>query len=270
MSIQHSTFNFIPIIALGICFSYCAFITPALANNVLHGAVEEQDNLNRAPAGPSLSRTDINGNDHRSSDEQAEQPQFAPPSFTVESSAAPMPPAKRAFPLNAENGGDAFIPQIDHGQLDNRMQQQQPHQQTPNQFNSQDPDMAPDMQLAWDAWHKRVAAAVYQRYSVLSSSTLVRSGRPLQASASYVVTRDGRIINAQLLVPSSNLIYNMLILGVINSISGDLSVLAFPPGSHRLMVEKTGTFLQNCGNQGFKYLTGDRETIQQGQVRTQQ
>jgi len=267
MSNKSPALNSTILICLGISFSQCAFFPPAFANNVLHGAVEEQEkpNQNQASACPSLSRTDIS---HSDDNEQTEE-HLVPTNFCVESSPLPMPPAIKTFGLNAEKGGDAFIPQMGHARPDKLPQQQpQPHQLTPNQFNAQDPDMTPDMQLAWDAWHKRVAAAVYTRYSVLSSSAFARS-RPLEASASYVVTRDGRIINARLLIPSSNLVYNMLILGVINSISGDLSVLAFPPGSHRLMIEKSATFMQNCGNQGFKYVTGDRETVQQKHLRMQ-
>lgn len=243
-----------------------SFTLPASAAPVLKGNVQEQNKINPDQKAPGLSRSDMNSGGDPFGNTQTEQG-LAPPSFDVENTLPPEPP-KKAFGLNANQDGntDDFDPRMMSAVPDQLRQQQAPtplETTTPGP-QAQDPDMAPEMQLAWDAWHKQVAAAVYQRYTALSNAAFMRSGRPQLATASYTVTRDGRVVNARLIQPSWNPIYNSLILGVINSISGDLSILAFPQGSHRMMVEKSGTFSQNYGNEGFRYTTGDRETVRQG------
>jgi hypothetical protein len=252
---------------LAFALSTC-LTSPAFAGPVLKGNVTEQNKLNNTQTAPGLSRNDINNTDEFSgpAQSQGQDQGLAPPNFAVESMLPPGPPPKKSFPLNAESeGNDEFNPQMMQGVPD-QMRQQAPPQQmgttTPNNF-AQDPDATPDMQLLWDIWHKRVAAAVYQRYAALSNAAFSMSRRPLMAVAGYTVTRDGRIVGARLLQPSWNPIYNTLILGVINSINGDMSVLAFPPGSRRMMVEKSATFSQNYGHEGFRYTTGDTEKIRQ-------
>jgi hypothetical protein len=134
-------------------------------------------------------------------------------------------------------------------------------QQAPPQLQSQDPDMAPDMQLAWDEWHHRVANAIYTRYSSLANVAFARSRQPLLCSLSYIVTRDGRVLNAQFLQQSINPMYNTLCMGSITGLSGNIPLLQFPAGSRRMAVEMPATFSQNYGHEGFRYLTGDKETV---------
>jgi hypothetical protein len=269
---KHTHLRTFAALTLGVYLGLLAPIQSAHAGQVLQGNVRDENMLKGQDPAPGLSRTDIksNGDPFSNGDDQQ---QFAPPSFAVEQSAPPMPP-KKAFGLNADTDGDAFNPQIGNA-LPDRAPQQQPRQiqtTTPGNFAQKDPEDSGEMKLAWDAWHKRVADAVYQRYSGLSNAAFQRSGRPLQASAGYVVTCDGRIVNVQLLVRSFDPIYNTLIVGVINSLSGDYALLQFPQGSHRRMVEKSATFSQNMGHEGYKYTTGDQELIKQRQqqVRMQQ
>jgi len=60
-------------------------------------------------------------------------------------------------------------------------------------FDPNDPDSSPDMQLAWDAWHRRVAGTIYDRFNFFAKAA---SSIPTLASRlSYQVTRDGHIIN---------------------------------------------------------------------------
>ncbi|HEY9719379.1 MAG TPA: hypothetical protein V6C69_18015, partial [Trichormus sp.] len=183
---------------------YLGLLAPmqSVSARVLQGTVQDQNQLKGQDDAPGLSRTDIksNGDPFSNGDDQQ---QFAPASFAVEQATPPMPPPKKAFGLNADTDGDAFNPQMGNAMPDRAPQQQPPRQMqttTPGNFAQQDPDSSTAMQLAWDAWHKRVASAVYERYSGLSNRAFQRSGRPLQASASYVVTCDGRIMNVQLLV----------------------------------------------------------------------
>ncbi len=123
-----------------------------------------------------------------------------------------------------------------------------------------DPDMTPEMQLAWDIWHQRVAQAIYQKWNFFASAAFKYSP-PLAARAIYTVTRDGRITDVRLLQRSPNIMFNALILQSIKSMSGDLALLQFPSGSHRTTFYQTATFTQNVGPVGFRYTTGDRETI---------
>jgi len=241
------------------------WLLPVSAGPVLKGNVQEQGK-GQGQGTPGLSRNDIAPTDDAFS-QGSDKQEFTPPNFAVDDQ-LPPPPPKKSFPLNAQDEGnsDTFDPRM-MSAVPDQMQQQQPPRElsttTPNRFNQQDPDSSPEMQLAWDEWHKRVAGAIYQRYSTLSNAAFHSTGRPLMAVVDYVVTRDGRICNAHLIQASGNPVYNTLILGVVNSISGDMSILSFPPGSRRMMVEKSGTFSQNYGHEGFRYTTNDRETIRQ-------
>jgi hypothetical protein len=241
-----------------------SWLAPVWAGPVLKGNVQELNNVPGQSA-PGLKRTDIAPSDDAFS-QGSDKQQINPPSFAVED--ALPPPPKKSFPLSAQDEGnaDSFDPRM-MSAVPDQMQQQAPPRElnttTPNQFAPQDPDSSPEMQLAWDEWHRRVAGAIYQRYATLSNAAFHSTGRPLMAVVDYVVTRDGRICNAHLIQPSGNAVYNALILGVVNSIAGDMSILAFPLGSRRMMVEKSGTFSQNYGHEGFRYTTNDRETIRQ-------
>jgi hypothetical protein len=244
-------------------------ILPAYGD-VLQGGVQEEDYLhpNRVP---SLNRGDLkNGNDPFSSgdtakpsqeilepaqgafDVQSLRPAKPPPDFNLRADEA-QPPDFNGTPMQAtpETSPTAMVPTA--GPTYN------PAEQSGEVAN--DPDKTPEMQLAWDAWHQRVASTVYQRFVTISHAAFQYS-RPLAAYVSYTVTRDGRVINTQLQQKSSNVAFNAMVLLVVNSLSGQRDVLAFPPGSRRSTVEKGGMFTENyLPQQGFKFTTGDRETI---------
>lgn len=195
---------------------------------------------------------------------------FDPGNFQVPLGQLPQGPP----PLqgNAQNQGDF------QGQFGQAMpaQEQAPPQQMhnlnantggppPQQFNPNDPDSSPELQIAWNEWHRRVAAAVYERYSTMANAAFYRSP-PMAAAAAYIVTRDGHIANSHLTQKNGNPIYNAIVLTAINSLNGNMAVLAFPQGSRRMTVDKSATFTQNYGpQQGFKYQMGDQETIRQQQ-----
>src|SRR5262249_51454170 len=116
-----------------------------------------------------------------------------------------------------------------------------PPRTMPPNLQRQDPDSSPEMKIAWDEWHRRGAPAIYVKYNAMAQLAF-RYSRPLEAYVSYTVTRDGRVLNVQLQRKSPNIAYNMLILLVVNSISGQKDLLAFPQGSRRITVEKGGMF----------------------------
>lgn len=140
---------------------------------------------------------------------------------------------------------------------------QLPVQQPQPQFNPNDPDGGnPAMQLAWDAWHRRVAEAIYTRYNFFAKAAFHNS-QPLLCQVSYVVTRDGHITQMNMAQKSPNVLYNVLVFQAVKSLDGDQMLLQFPPGSRRQFVQKYGTFAQNYGANGFKYTTGDQERLGQ-------
>jgi|AGTN01.2.fsa_nt_gi hypothetical protein len=235
----------------------------------LQGGVQEQDWLR--PTGPSLNRDmlkqkgDPFGEPKDSGGDAFDAPvdAFSPMSGT----AAPPPPP---FKLNADDQGD-FGGQAMPG-MEQQIPSGQPAQMSPNQnmLNvppkqpSNDPDAAsPELQVAWDIWHKNVAMQIYQRFDAIAQKFF--HGRPLACQVAYTVTRDGRIINVRMLQKSPNIMFNSSLLLVINSMRGN-PVLQFPMGSRRGVVEKTATFTRNYGVQGFKHQIGDQERVRQQQM----
>ncbi len=231
---------------------------------VLNGSVQEQDQIKMKPL---MNRNDINKGtaDPFAGNAQQDQPMQAidAPAAAFAVPSTQPPPPSQMFPLNAQDGGQPnfnnqnpmadMVPQ----------QQQYPSQQAGTQTNGNpnDPDAnSQALQLAWDQWHHNVAQAVYQRYTTASNLAFSKSP-PLSVSVSYTVTRDCQIQNIRLTQKSPNMLFNMLIMTVLKSINGDTALLTFPQGSHRMSVEKAGTFSVNYGIEGFKYLTGDKETL---------
>ncbi len=124
-----------------------------------------------------------------------------------------------------------------------------------------DPDNNnPELQVAWDEWHRRIAEAVFARFNQMSK-TAFKYSEPLACKVSYTVTREGQVRDIKMLDQSPNMMFDLLVTTVLKSISGDIELLQFPEGSRRLQVEKTGTFTQNFGMEGFRIRTGDNEAV---------
>jgi hypothetical protein len=119
---------------------------------------------------------------------------------------------------------------------------------------------SPELQIAWDAWHQRIGQAVFARFNNMSKAAFKYS-EPLACKVSYTVTREGHLKDIKILDPSPNPMFNVLVTTAIKSINGDLELLQFPEGTRRTEVEKIGTFTQNYGVEGFRYTTGDKETV---------
>jgi hypothetical protein len=255
----------------------------------LKGTVQKEDYLPKTNL-PSLNRQDAGhrdafGDGGQQNGVPAGQ-EFEPPAgaFDVTNMMPQMPaPPQRTFPLNADQNefkGAVQQPDFDDqamppmgaqqpqmGQMPPQMGQMPPRFATlppnvmpPQQLRQQDPDSSPEMRLAWDVWHHRVAEAIYVRFNAMAQLAF-RYSRPLAVYVSYTVTRDGRVTNIQLLQKSPNVAFNAMVFMVVNSMSGQKDTLAFPQGSRRMTVDKGGMFTQNYGVQGFKYITGDYETL---------
>lgn len=246
----------------------------AQGNQVLHGRVEDQG-AKEAPTG--LRRTDLptNGPDPFSDDKPDDQQQMLEPSseaFKME----PVRKPQKGFGLSASehvnnNPTKAMAPmnpmmQPYDGEAEPMMPAPIPQQPMPGNVQQNDPDSSPDMQLAWDMWHKRVAEAIYTRFNFLAKLGFKHSP-PLLCKVSYVVSRDGHIQNIQVTQKSTNVLFNVIVFQTVKSLDGDMNLLQFPPGSRRMFVPKVGTFTQNYGGDGFRYTVGDRETIQGQQGR---
>jgi len=102
-----------------------------------------------------------------------------------------------------------------------------------------DPDESRELKIAWDQWHKRVGAAIYARFNFIAREQF--ADKPLRCRIACSITRDGRIINIRLLQKSPNLMFNSSLLMMLTSIKEN-SILQFPPGSRKQIVEKTIDF----------------------------
>ncbi len=263
---SHSTY--IAGVQLG-CLSLLSCLilgNPAGAQTVLRGNASLTDRQESGGPGTSLNRNDVRSTDSFAPPSQSSDPVFAPPSFAVPTMTAPPPP-RNPFPLNAQSDETPDF----QGQEGVPTAGQQPQQSMPHSLGAQqdqqpaanpaDPDSSPEMRLLWDAWHRRVAEAVFVRYSSLANAAFANSP-PIGAIAAYSVSRDGRISNVRLNQKSGNPMYNAIVLMAIQSLNGNLAILQFPPNSRRMNMEKLGNFTQNYGqNIGFKTIIGDQETI---------
>lgn len=130
----------------------------------------------------------------------------------------------------------------------------------PGSGAANDPDSW--LALEWDAWHRRVAQSIYQKWIFFANAAFKNDPTPMLTRVSYVVTREGRIENVKFLERSPNVMFDSLTAQVIKSFNGDQETLRFPEGSRRSSIENFGVFSQNQHTgQGFRYTTGDKETI---------
>jgi hypothetical protein len=175
------------------------------------------------------------------------------------------PPPPQPFRLNVQDQSGDFGGQQGFPSKGNVFTPSPPANTIPQgmlpAMNRQDPEMSEQMQLQWDLWHRRVAEAIFVKFDSVAQTQFAVS-RPLACEASYTVTANGQIKDIRLLRKSDDMKYNMMLMMVLQQMNGN-PILQFPPGTHRQFVCKTGTFSRNCGVNGFKHTTNDRETISQ-------
>lgn len=219
-------------------------------------------------AGPSLNRDQIRNQGDPFGDTSSPAEQFDAPDNAFQQDTPTMAPPPPPFNLQADDGqmGQQDVPMVQDAPLPPANMGNQGVMRPP--VNPNDPDSSQQMQLQWDEWHKRVAESIFVRFDAYAQKAFAVS-RPLACQAAYTVTRDRQITNVRVLQKSPNVVFNTMLLLVLKSMNGN-PILEFPPGSRRMSVEKSGTFSRNCGVQGFKFTTGDQETIKQQQMRQQQ
>jgi len=100
-----------------------------------------------------------------------------------------------------------------------------------------------EFKAQWDAWHKRVAALIYTRFNS-SAQKLFKKSPPLLCQVGYMIASDGRVGQVRVLQPSTNPVYDAMLLTTIKSIAHD-PILVFPHGSKRQFIEKSATFTWN-------------------------
>ena len=250
------------ILALASCPVLISVCTGAVSAQTLKGYASKEGEKEKT----GLSRSDLTPatSDDPFSDDKAEI--SAPDnSFKMDQVRQPKPP----FDLRANQENQrpmAMTPMVPkanpfEGENDPMPEMQPPPQPFQNKARGNDPDSSPEMQLAWDQWHHRVAEAIYQRFNFLAKLGFKHSP-PLLCQVAYVVTRDGHITNVQVQQKSTNALFNIIVFQTVKSLDGDINLLQYPQGSRRQFVPKVGTFTQNYGGDGFKYTVGDRETVQ--------
>jgi hypothetical protein len=272
-----TTFSKNILVGLSCCVCVASLSISAASAEFLKGTASETDMLQKGPSG--LSREDLNRNSDpfgKGNSDQSKQQFFDPSASAFDFGGQAPPPPKKPLSGNAQDsGGGQFangVPQMASFQNGIPQQPMQAPQQPVQQGNARqaDPNEEPELKLQWDAWHKNVALTIYQRFSTLSNRFFAH-GQPLRAIVAYSVTKDGRIVNAHLTEKSPNIIYNTMVITVVNSINGDVGVLTFPQGSRRFSVEKSGDFTVNWSqNEGFRSTIGDNETVKQQQQQQQQ
>ena len=117
-----------------------------------------------------------------------------------------------------------------------------------------------EIELAWDAWHKRLAQAIYYRFDILALQKF-KDSPPLGVKIRYLVTKDGRIEGLKIVEKSSDMMFDALACTAIMWQGRKPLLLKFPEGSNRQSVEKFATFTQNMGDEGIETTQGDKETV---------
>ncbi len=255
--------NFVAIVnvmAVSLAASLPAFADPPA--KVLKGSVQEKGERERS----GLSRSDMtdpNADPFSGPDDQSAEISAPDSNYKMDAPRQPNPPPQLRASASEQGRGNFRQMQPSVSPLmgeEEPMPPQQPPMRSQVQQN-QDPDSSPEMQLAWDVWHHRVAEAIYTRFNFLAKLGFKHSP-PLLCQVAYVVTRDGHIQNIQVQQKSPNVLFNLIVYQTVKSLDGDMALLQYPQGSRRTMVPKVGTFTQNYGGDGFKYTVGDRETLQ--------
>jgi hypothetical protein len=238
---------------------------------LLKGNVREQGQYTGGNSGgPSLNRKDLEqsgdpfGSRGQPGSVEEEQALEAPGEAFQ---AVSMPPRSDSpdnkFGLGAEMGDPGLTSMNGRpdalSSMPSQMPEASPNLQSGNPMTQTDPDA--HMTLEWEAWHRRVAEAIFQRWKPFVDVAF-KDSHPRLARVDYLVTRDGQIQDVKLMVKSNNPMYDALIVQVVKSFNGERAILQFPAGSRRGSIEKFGDFSQNQHTgMGYRYTTGDRETI---------
>jgi len=247
---------------LSLAFALLTVISiPPAEAQVLQGQVNMNENVQQK-SNPSLSRNTFKqpAGDPFSTGPSAEL--FDAPSAAFDTQhQAMMPPPPPTFGLGVSDeggfSGQQGVPvQANYPPMQANMAPQNMMQPP---LQPMDPEMQGQMRLQWDLWHRTVAEEIFKRFDAYASKSFANS-KPVSCDASYVVTANGQIKDIRLLHKSDNFMYNAMLIGVLNSMNGN-PILAFPPGSRRQSVHKSGTFSRNCGVNGFKHTINDNESI---------
>lgn len=233
----------------------------AVYAETLKGSVIKEGEKERS----GLSRTDIGGDPNADpfSDDEAKMDEVSAPSNMYKMDTR-KPPLQGNVNDQGKRPMQNMQPRVNPFEGDSEpmpVMQQPPPPPLQQRQHSQDPDSSPEMQVAWDLWHRRVAEAIYTRFNFLAKLGF-RHSPPLLCQVAYVVSRDGQIQNIQVQQKSTNVLFNVIVYQTVKSLNGDINLLQFPQGSRRMFVPKVGTFTQNYGGDGFKYTVGDKETLQ--------
>lgn len=119
-----------------------------------------------------------------------------------------------------------------------------PSEKNTIQTQTLEPESA-ELKADWEQWHSRVAQEIRRRFVSMANNAFNKTRAfSAVASASYTVTRDGRITQVHLLQKSSNPIFNAIALTAITSVSTN-SILEFPISSTQTAVNKKAFFTMN-------------------------
>jgi hypothetical protein len=123
------------------------------------------------------------------------------------------------------------------------------------------PTLAPEsaeLKATWQLWHGRVAHEIRRRFVSMTNTAFNNAGES-SATASYTVTRFGRITQVHLTHTSPNPVFNAIVMMAITSVDTNL-ILKFPIGSTQTEVKKTAFFSINSKAEFPSGQVGDFES----------
>lgn len=97
------------------------------------------------------------------------------------------------------------------------------------------------VKLAWDTWHRETNRKLYWDNIVPACKKAGLPLKPLNVVASFRVQRNRQITDIKLVVPSTNPVFNNIVISSITSLDKD-EAWKFPDGTERETVDKTCTF----------------------------
>jgi hypothetical protein len=119
------------------------------------------------------------------------------------------------------------------------------------------PDQLPQLDVAWDAWHRRLGGAIWDRFNFFAKAAFRNSPQPLQTKLKYTITSEAKI-EIQSVENSGNTLFDILAVQSVKSLDGNVELLRFPEGSTKRSVNKTAIFKVPGGPwQKFRYLLAE-------------
>lgn len=125
----------------------------------------------------------------------------------------------------------------------------------PKHFDEEAERGSREMQLAWEAWHRQLSSAIYQRWSKIAR-------RPGKATVAITVKRN-RTITARIISVDGNYEFQESLMSAVMSLDGNVG-LTFPAKSQRQVVTYEADYV--AGHHvvpGYNWIKNDVERVRE-------